>query len=157
MDWAALVEWAKVAPLFTAGTAIAAFVSIVLAFFSLKRAKLAPAFSKSIDVINDCYKRYDDLTKERYEVLQASKRNREGLDLMAQCYFERYWSLQSDQFKLFLMGLIDPATFGYWTVRKLKFFRSKEKIGPWTPMEAWMKIAREHHSQDAVFGPSWTT
>jgi hypothetical protein len=75
----------------------------------------------------------------RYDLLLSLKDAGEPSETAPKHYWERFWSLQFDQFTSWLAGFVDPATFDYWMVSRNIEFQKDEIVHGITYKNSWAK------------------
>ena len=93
--------------------------------------------------------RYEALIDERHAITGSSAEEKQA---KIPKYFEKFWSLQSDQFDFFLLGLVDPITFTTWSQSLMREFRNTGAKDPsLSMMTGWENHGRRNSSESPLF------
>lgn len=97
---------------------------------------------KRADLIVHFHRQFDELQKKRVEILkdiarlkplkaaggkeEAIESNVEALKLDVKMYFDRFWSLQFDEFHAWYEGYVPTSLYAYWAWARWRQFRLDE-------------------------------
>lgn len=104
-----LLEWSQLASIISAfGTVATGIGTLIVLYLSLKlnrRAMLLAHQSKRADILSECNSRFSRIMEMRSnpEVIANPK-----------IFFERFWTLQFDQYTFWRKGFVDDEVFEYW-------------------------------------------
>jgi hypothetical protein len=104
-----LLEWSQLATIIGSFGSIATGIgTLIVLFLSLKLSKrsiLLAHQSKRADILSECNSRFSRIMEMRSnpEVIANPK-----------YFFERFWTLQFDQYTFWRMGFVDDDVFEYW-------------------------------------------
>ncbi len=135
--------WLAVTAFATAFAALAAIVAVIIARINLKRLASNSLFIKTIDVTISF--------SERYEKINALRFSENQNDASTKDFFKRFWNLQSEQFDLFLKGVIDPVTYATWLQQKISLFSNSDLIGGTSAWQGWVLYGRRSYSENRLF------
>jgi hypothetical protein len=101
--------------------------------------------NKQTDLIVHFHKQFDELQKKRMELLTAQSEraanvqgawSRQRLDIEADIFFDRFWSLQFDEFLAWYEGYVPTRIYVYWAFSR---WRELHKATPgWTVSDRTM-------------------
>lgn len=139
-----LVVWGP--PVANIATAFAVVVALTFGVLTIRTALKA----KRMDILLDCNKRYADLTRERYDLEQAAggifkwlSGGNKGHEIS---WCHRFYSLQFDQYTLWMAGFIDTEIMAFWLLcRKSEFNTARKQTKGFERrlfVENWKGISR---------------
>ena len=128
--------------------AAAVLLGGVVAWFAFRETFKDVILSPKVTVLIDCNRRYDDLYAMSYKIRYPDTSITE---LEAAAFYEKYWSLLSDQFEYFISGLIDPITYSVWIATKIKRFAVADDSIAHNFNQGWEKYGRNHNLESPLF------
>lgn len=105
---------------------VAAWGALVALVVSIATLSLTLWFNrriKTVEVQNAFHERFDRLQEARSSILLGAHSMTDAtLDHVAKIYFDRFWSLQFDQYVAWKRGLVDNGVFRFWAFARWKQF-----------------------------------
>jgi hypothetical protein len=97
--------------------------------------------NKQADLVIHFHKQFDELQKKRTELRTAQSENtasvpgawsQQRLDVEADMFFDRFWSLQFDQFLGWYEGYVPTRLYVYWAFSRWRELHKASPDSEWT-------------------------
>lgn len=123
-----------------------AFCALLLSIISLILTVQQGRRTKQVDIQNGFHERFDRLQEYRTRLLLrgASTLPTPESDFEAQIFFDRFWSLQFDQYVAWQQGFVDDYVYRFWVFARWRQLRDGGNrhwvLNGMTPRTTFMKV-----------------